>query len=77
MIRTIAIVAFGSVLACAAQAMPLAPPLHPADGMFTLAAMGCGPGMVMVNGNCVPRGDVRQERRCLRWTGNVCAQWED
>jgi hypothetical protein len=76
MIRTIAIVVFGSALACAAQAMPLAPPLHEPDAMFTQAAMGCGPGMVMVNGNCVARSTIRQARRCARWNGSVCAQWQ-
>jgi len=61
MIRTIAIVVFGSALACAAQAMPLAPPLHEPDAMFTQAAMGCGPGMVMVNGACVAVDPVTRE----------------
>jgi hypothetical protein len=74
MIRAITIVVFGSALACAAQAMPLAPLQQP-DPMITQAAMGCGPGMVMVNGACVARSDIRQARRCARWNGSVCAQW--
>jgi hypothetical protein len=74
MIRTIAVIVFGSALACAAQAMPL-PPLHQPDAMITQARMGCGPGMVMANGTCVARSTIRQAQRCARWTGGVCAQW--
>ena len=74
MIRTIAIAVFGLALASAAQAMPLTP-LHQADATITQARMGCGPGMVMVNGACVARSTIRQARRCARWNGGVCAQW--
>ena len=72
MLRTAAIVAFGLVLACAAQAMPLAP-LHQSDAVITQVRMGCGPGMVMTGGACVSRHAIRQnstvramERRRLR-----------
>jgi hypothetical protein len=75
MIRTTAIAVFGLALASAAQAMPLAP-LHRPDAMITQARMGCGPGMVMANGACVSRHDIRQARRCARWNGGVCAQWQ-
>ena len=75
MIRTIAVVVFGLALACGAQAMPLTP-LHQPDATITQARMGCGPGMVMVNGACVARSTIRQTRRCARWNGSVCAQWQ-
>ena len=74
MLRTVAIVAFGVVLACAAQAMPFAP-VHQPDSTITQARMGCGPGMVMANGACVSRHAIRQARRCARWSGGACAQW--
>jgi len=74
MIRIIAIVVFGLVLASAAQAMPFAQINQP-DRMITQARMGCGPGMVMANGACVSRHAIRQARRCARWNGGVCAQW--
>jgi hypothetical protein len=74
MLRTVAIVAFGLVLPCAAQAIPLAP-LHQTDALITQARMGCGPGMVMANGACVSRHAIRQTRRCARWNGGVCAHW--
>ena len=75
MIRTIAIAVFGLALASAAQAMPLTP-LHQPDATITQARMGCGAGMVMVNGACVARSSIRQARRCARWNGSVCAQWQ-
>jgi hypothetical protein len=75
MVRTIAIALFGLSLACAAQAMPVAP-AHQPDGMITQARMGCGAGRVMVNGVCQSRAGMRQERRamrrCARWHGGVC-----
>jgi hypothetical protein len=74
MLKTAALVAFGLVLACAAQAMPLAP-LHQPDASIAQVRMGCGPGMVMANGACVSRHAIRQARRCARWNGSVCAQW--
>jgi hypothetical protein len=77
MIRTIAVALFGLTLACAAQAMPLAP-VHQPNGMITQARMGCGAGMVMVNGACQSRAGMRQarraNRRCVRYTGGVCVQ---
>jgi hypothetical protein len=72
MVRTIAIALFGLSLACAAQAMPVAP-VHQPDGMTTQARMGCGVGRVMVNGVCVSRAATRRAvRRCARWHGGVC-----
>jgi hypothetical protein len=75
MSRTLAIVVFGLALASAVQAMPFAP-IHQSDGMIMQTRMGCGVGMVMVNGNCVARSTIRQARRCARWNGGVCAQWQ-
>jgi uncharacterized MnhB-related membrane protein len=78
MLRTAAIVAFGLVLACAAQAMPFAP-LHQPDSTITEARMGCGVGRVMVNGVCQSRAGMRQERRanrrCVRYSGGACVQY--
>ena len=75
MVRTIAIALLGLSLACAAQAMPVAP-VHQPDGMITQARMGCGMGRVMVNGVCQSRAGMRQERRamrrCARYSGGVC-----
>ena len=77
MVRTIAIALFGLLLACAAQAMPVAP-VHQPDGMITQARMGCGAGRVMVNGVCQSRAAMRQERRamrrCARYSGGVCVR---
>ena len=72
MIKTVAIVVFGLALASAAQAMPPAPVPQP-DSIITPARMGCGAGMVMVNGACVARTTIRHARRCARWNGGVCA----
>jgi hypothetical protein len=77
MIKTIAIALFGLSLACAAQAMPVAP-VHQPDGMITQVRMGCGAGRVMVNGVCQSRAAMRQERRanrrCARVSGRACVQ---
>jgi hypothetical protein len=77
MIRTISFALFGLALASAAQAMPLAS-FHQPDGMITQVRMGCGMGMVMVNGVCQSRAGMRQERRamrrCARYSGGVCVQ---
>ena len=77
MLRAAAIVAFGLVLACAAQAMPLGQ-VHQPDDMITQARMGCGAGRVMVNGVCQSRAGMRQERRanrrCARYSGGACVQ---
>ena len=51
MVKTIAIALFGLSLACAAQAMPVAP-VHQPDNTITQVRMGCGAGRVMVNGVC-------------------------
>ena len=77
MLRTVAIVTFGVVLTCAAQAMPLTP-AHQPDSMITQVRMGCGVGRVMINGVCQSRAAMRQQRRanrrCVRYTGGVCVQ---
>jgi hypothetical protein len=75
MIRTLATAVFALALASAAQAMPFGS-VHQPDGMFTLAAAGCGAGMTMVNGKCVSRVEKRHARRCLRWNGSTCAQYQ-
>jgi hypothetical protein len=75
MTRTIAIAVFGLALASVAQALPFAP-IHQPNAVFTQVREGCGPGQVLVNGGCVARGEIRQARRCLRWNGGVCAQWQ-
>jgi hypothetical protein len=76
MIRLIAIVSFAFVVATAAQAMTPAP-IPQQDGMITQVAAGCGLGRTMVNGVCVARTTIRQTRRavrrCVRWSGSVCA----
>jgi len=75
MTRTIAIVVFGLALASVAQALPFAP-IHQPNAGFVQVREGCGPGQVLVNGVCTARAQIRQARRCLRWNGSVCAQWE-
>jgi hypothetical protein len=75
MIRTIAIVVFGVALASVAQAMPFASIQQP-NALITQVREGCGPGMVLANGGCVARTDIRHARRCLRWDAGVCAQWQ-
>ena len=45
------------------------------DSIITQARMGCGAGMVMVNGACVARTTIRHARRCARWNGGVCAHY--
>ena len=74
MIKTMVFALFGLALASAAQAMPSAPVPQP-DSMITQARMGCGAGMVMVNGACVTRTSMRHARRCARWNGGVCAHY--
>ena len=74
MIKTVAIVLFGLALGSAAQAMPPAP-VPQLDSIITQARMGCGAGMVMVNGACVARTTIRHARRCARWNGGVCAHY--
>jgi hypothetical protein len=74
MIRLIAFASFALAVATSAQAMSPAPLPQP-NNMITQARMGCGPGMVLVNGVCVARATMRQARRCARWNGGVCAVW--
>jgi len=74
MIRLIAIVGFALAVATSAQAVTPAPVAHP-DGMIMQVREACGVGRVRVNGVCVARATIRQERRCIRWTGGVCAAW--
>ena len=74
MIRLIAIAGFAFAVATSAQAMTPAPIPQP-DGMITQVAFGCGPGRTSVGGVCVARTTIRQTRRCVRWTGGVCAVW--
>ena len=59
MIRALTVVLFGLALTCAAQAIPFVPAHHP---MAALARMGCGPGMVVVNGACVARSTIKHDR---------------
>jgi hypothetical protein len=73
MIRLIAFVVLALGITVSAQAMPVAP-VHAPD-IITQSAYGCGPGMTRVAGVCVARTTKRQARRCIRWTGGVCAAW--
>jgi hypothetical protein len=75
MMRLIAIAGFALAVATSAQGMTPAPLLQP-EGVITQVRLGCGPGMTMRNGQCVARSDVRQNRRCIRYKGDVCAQWQ-
>jgi hypothetical protein len=79
MLRLIAVVGFALTIVTSAQAMTPAP-LAPPDDMVTQIAVGCGPGRTRIDGVCVARTTVRQTRRavrrCLRWNGGVCAQYE-
>jgi hypothetical protein len=74
MIRLIAIAGFALAVATSTQAMTPAPIYQPYS-MITQVAWGCGPGRTRVNGVCVARTTIRQTRRCVRWTGHVCAQY--
>ena len=74
MVRLIAFAAFALAITTSAQAMPVAP-VHEPDGIITQVAYGCGPGMTRVRGVCVARTTIRQARRCVRWSGGVCAGW--
>ena len=74
MIRLIALAGLALTLAASAHAMTRAP-LQP-DSLITQVREGCGPGEVRRAGICVARTTVRHARRCIRWTGSVCAAWE-
>jgi hypothetical protein len=79
MLKLIAMAGFALTIATAAQGMTPAP-LAPPNDIVTQVAVGCGPGRTRVDGVCVARTTVRQTRRavrrCLRWQGGVCAQYE-
>jgi hypothetical protein len=74
MTRLIAIACFALVLATSAHATTVAP-LHQPDSAITNVAFACGVGRTRVGGICVARTTIRQERRCVRWTGHLCAAW--
>jgi hypothetical protein len=74
MIRLMAFAAFAVAVATSAQATTVAP-VHVPAGMITQVAFLCGPGRTLVNGVCMSRHQRRVNRRCVRWTGNVCANW--
>jgi len=73
--RLIAAIGFAFVLATSAQAITPAPIYQPDDSMISQVAFACGPGRTRVGGVCVARTTIRQTRRCIRWTGTVCAAW--
>jgi hypothetical protein len=79
LIRLIAVAGFTLAVATSAQSLTSAP-IHQPNGMITQVAFGCGPGRTMVNGVCVARTTIRQTRRavrrCVRWSGGTCAQYE-
>ena len=79
MLRYIAVVGFAVSFAASAHAFTPAP-LPQMHDMVTQVAVGCGVGRTRINGVCVARTTVRQTRRavrrCLRWSGGVCAQYE-
>ena len=79
MIRLIVSSAFALLVATSVQAMTPAPIPQP-DSMITQVREGCGLGQVMVNGVCQSRAGMRQERRanrrCVRYTGGVCAAYQ-
>jgi hypothetical protein len=74
MIKLIAVAGFALAVATSSQAMTPAP-IHQPDSVITQVAWGCGPGRTMFRGRCVSRAWIRQNRRCLRWTGRTCARW--
>ena len=75
MTRLIAVAGFALLLATSAHAMTVAPLHQPPDSAITNVAFGCGPGQTRVGGICVARTTIRHERRCVRWTGHLCAAW--
>jgi len=74
MFRLAAFSLFALVITTSSQAMPVAP-VDASGGMVAQVAYGCGPGMTRVAGACVARTTKRQVRRCVRWSGGVCAGW--
>ncbi len=74
MIKLMAVAAFALAVATSAEAMTAAP-IHQPDNAITQVAYGCGMGRTRVGGVCVARTTIRHARRCMRWTGHVCAAW--
>jgi hypothetical protein len=75
MIRIISLAFVLALASSSTQAMPLAATQQP-DSMVTQVLAACGVGMTRVNGVCVSRHHKRQARRCARWNGTTCAQWD-
>lgn len=75
MIRLIALAGFALAVTTASQAMTRAP-LVQSSSLMTQVREGCGPGAIRTAAGCVARQDIRQTRRCLRWTGGICAQYQ-
>ena len=65
MIKFIAGSTFALLAATSVQAMTPAPIPRP-DGVITQVAFGCGIGRTLVNGQCVARVVIRQDRREAR-----------
>jgi hypothetical protein len=80
MIRLIALAGLCLSIAASAHAMTPAPMPSTGNDMITPIALACGPGRTRVNGVCVARTTIRHTRRaarrCLRWSGGVCALYE-
>ena len=74
MLRLVTLVALAVAFATSSQAMSASPLVQP-DGLMQQVAAACGAGRTRVNGVCVARTTIRQTRRCVRWTGGVCAAW--
>jgi hypothetical protein len=62
MIRLIAFAGFAMAAATSVQAMTPAPMAQP-SGVIVQVREGCGPGMIWMNGGCVARSTIRQDRR--------------
>jgi|SwirhirootsSR3_FD_contig_41_5270671_length_539_multi_3_in_0_out_0_1 hypothetical protein len=76
MIRLIAAIGFALVVTTSAQAMIGAPRLQP-NSSITQVGEGCGFGKVWLDGKgCVSRASVRQDRRCVRWSGKTCEEYK-
>jgi hypothetical protein len=72
--KLIAVAVFALAVVTSAQAETPAPAPQ-LDGLITQVAFGCGPFRTRVAGVCVARTTIRQNRRCMRWTGHICARW--
>jgi hypothetical protein len=64
MLKELTLVGVAIAVATSAQAMPRATPQ--AHSMITQVREGCGIGMVLVDGQCVSRHNLRVERRMDR-----------